>query len=246
MFGLADRLYVRKKWEIIREDIDWHPVTKSFNSSNDSWYCFVPKIVIRDERVKVGILPKTGKLTYYIVSSINLTTSNPQEMLRGLREIYDDAVGKIKEDLFKGMKISLLGISLGNVISTRLAGSLNNGKIKNLVSLVGGARLGLSAWDSLQTGRIAQNSGVTTKEEYEEILKEFSPIEYTSGINPDNIFARFGSADLMIRYNPHGKDLRRALESIGAGRKDIKTYLFADHSSSIILSSMAGIHDTIK
>ena len=46
--------------------------------------------------------------------------NNPQEMLRGLREIYDDAVGKINEDLSKGMEISLLGISLGNVISTRL------------------------------------------------------------------------------------------------------------------------------
>ena len=54
MFGLADRLYVRKKRGIIKEDIDWHSVTQSFNSSNDSWYCFVPKIVIRDERIKGG------------------------------------------------------------------------------------------------------------------------------------------------------------------------------------------------
>ena len=167
-------------------------------------------------------------------------------MLRGLREIYDDAVGKINEDLSKGMEISLLGISLGNVISTRLAGSLNNGIIKNLVSLVGGARLGLSALDSLQTGPIAKSSGVATKEEYEVMLKEFSPVEYTNRIKPENIFARFGSADLMIRYNPHGRDLKKALDGMNAERKNIKTYLFADHSSSIILSSKAGIHDTIK
>jgi len=65
-------------------------------------------------------------------------------------------------------------------------------------------------------------------------------------IHAERVFARFGSSDLMIRYNPHGRKLERALTSMNATNKNIKTYLWADHSSAILRASRKGIHDSLK
>ncbi|MEK6918153.1 MAG: hypothetical protein AABW51_04355 [Nanoarchaeota archaeon] len=154
-------------------------------------------------------------------------------------------MGRIIGDFGK-YHINLIGISLGNVEATRVGANLPEGRVKNLISLVGGAKLGFSSWDSLATQQTARNSGCSSVLEYEFILSEFSPIHYIHRINAEKVFARFGTNDLMIKYNPHGKELEKALASMNAKEKDIKIYPFSDHCSSIIFSSMARIHDRVK
>jgi|SRR3989344_7698570 len=242
MFGIADRLYARKKRGIAHEDVDWKPQTEQGIIFKDSWYCFVPKIVTRNQAIGNGILPKEGKVTTYTISSINLIVPDVEETLGNLREIYNDALSRINDDMSKGKRISLLGVSLGNVISMRLASVLPGKNPRNLVSLVGSTRLGLSAWNSNLIGHIARQSGFGSAEEYERRVEEFSPINYLNGLNPRRIFSRFGSYDLAIPYAPEGKELKTSLERLETKFRDIRTYSFADHCSSIFLSSRAGIH----
>ncbi|MBI3623712.1 hypothetical protein HY212_06575 [Candidatus Pacearchaeota archaeon] len=200
---------------------------------------------MRNERVREGILPKDGKVAAYTISYVNLIDASAKKTRDNLRVIYYDAMAKISEDLDRGRSISVVGVSIGNVLSVRCASSLPGRKVNELVSLVGGSRLGFSAWDSIATSHIAQSSGLDIYQ-YEDLLREFAPIENLKGLHSNRIFARFGSSDLMIRYDPHGKELKSALESIDARDKDVKTYLWADHSSAILRASREGIHDNLK
>ena len=246
MFGILDRLYVRGKKGVTHEEVNWNPEVTVYDDSNISWYCFVPKVVMRDGGVKRGILPQTGKVTSYTTSYVNLLAFDAIQTRDNLRQIYFDAMTKINEDLDSGRDISVIGVSIGNVLSLRCAGEVPEGKINTLVSIAGGSNLGLSAWDSIATKDIAQNSGCATVDEYESILSEFAPILYVPQIRAERVVARFGSSDLMIRYKPHGRKLEDALRSMNAPHKDIKTYLWADHSFAILRASREGLHDNLK
>lgn len=245
MFGILDRLYARGKKGVTHEEVDWTPQVDFPSNSNDAWYCFVPKLVMRNERVREGILPKDGKVVAYTVSYVNLLVPDAFQTRDNLREIYSDAMMGINEDLDQGRRISVLGVSIGNVLSVRCASNVPGKRVNNLISLVGGSRLGFSAWDSIATSHIAQASGLDVYQ-YENVLREFAPIENIKGVNAARVIARFGSSDLMIRYRPHGQELERALVSMSADHKDVKTYLWADHSSAILRASREGFHDNLK
>ena len=245
MSGILDRAYARSKRGLAHENVDWHPIVQD-NPLPPIWYCFVPKIVVRDKGLREGILPKEGKVVTYVISSLNLVASDAEQFMCNLRQIYDDAMEKINEDLKQWRDINLLGISLGNVLSCKIANSLPNKKVKNLVSLVGGGRLGSSTWNSIMTSHIAKSSGCKSVQEYEGLVQEFSPLNNLEGVNAQRLFARFGSSDLLIPYNPDGKELRNSLENLKVNEKDIKTYPFADHCSALFFSSKAGIHDKVK
>ncbi|MEK6925955.1 MAG: hypothetical protein AABW50_01610 [Nanoarchaeota archaeon] len=236
MFGILDRLYVMGKKKVFHEDIDWRAQITDDNFC-ESWYCFVPKVVAKKEKIRKGILPQKGKVSVYTTSYVNLIVPNAIQTRDNLREIYYDSLDRMSEDVEQGRKISVLGVSIGNVLSVRLASEVPYGKLNSLVSIVGGGRLGMSAWDSIATKSAAQNSGFSKVEEYEEVLSEFAPIKYLGKIHAERVFARFGSSDLMIRYNPHGQQLRQGLENMDSDVKDIKTYLWADHSSTILKAS---------
>ncbi len=245
MFGILDRLYVIGKRGVTHEEVDWTAQVDFPSNSNDSWYCFVPKLVMRNEKVREGILPKDGKVVDYTVSYVNLLVPNAEQTRDNLRQIYHDAMIRINGDLDRGRTVSVLGVSIGNVLSVRCAGNLPGKKVNNLISLVGGSRLGFSAWDSIATSHIAQASGLDVYQ-YEDVLREFAPIENIKGVSANRVIARFGSSDLMIRYRPHGKELERALKSMNAAHKDVKTYLWSDHSSAILRASREGFHDNLK
>ena len=246
MFGILDRVYTRSKKGLLSENVDWRPEVSYFGSNRHVWYCFVPKIVTRNTSIREGILPQDGKVVVYTISSLNLIISDAEKTKDGLREVYKDAVFRLNEDLNWYREVSIIGVSLGNVLSIRLAGSLRDRKVKNLVSLVGGSRLGFSAWDSITTSNTAQNSGCTNVDQYENVLEEFSPINHIPRISAQRVFARFGTSDLMIRYSPHGRELRKALASMNADEKDIQTYPFMDHCSMIMLLGFLGIHNSLK
>lgn len=246
MFGMLDRIYAEKKKGLIHEDVDKEPKIDHFNSHRHVWYCFVPKIVMRNKAINRGIIPQDGKVVVYTISSLNLIVPGAEKTRDNLKEVYDDAISRLNEDLKWYKEVSVMGISLGNVLSTRLAHSLPDKKVKNLVSLVGGSRLGLSAWDSILTSHIAQNSDCESAFQYEDILGEFSPINYILEISAQRVFARFGSNDLMIKYKPHGKELKDTLNSMSAKEKDIRTYPFMDHSATIMLLGLLGIHNSLK
>ena len=246
MFGILDRLYARSKRRVTREEVDWKPQINVYDNSDETYYCFVPKIVMGNDKIGAGILPENGKVIAYTTSYINLVVPDAEKTRNNLRAIYYNALAKINDDIKEGRKISVLGVSIGNVLSFRCAGNVPMGRIANLISIVGGSHLGFSAWDSVATSRTAQNSGCTNVEEYENILSEFAPIKYAGDIHAKRIFARFGSSDLMIRYKPHGRKLEEALNSMDAPHKNIKTYRWADHSSAILRASREGIHDNLK
>ena len=246
MIGILDRAYTRSKKGLTHEDVDWKPEVSYFGSSRHVWYCFAPKNVTRKASIREGILPQDGKVVVYTISSLNLIVPDVEKTRNGLREVYEDATSRLNEDLKCYKEVSVMGVSLGNVLSTRLASNLSDRKIKNLVSLIGGSRLGFSAWDSIKTLNTAQNSGCKTVFEYEAALEEFSPINHLPRISAQRVFARFGASDLMIRYSPHGRELRKALASMNADEKDIRTYPFMDHCSMIMLLGFLGIRNSLK
>ena len=171
MFGILDRMYVRGKNGVIHEEVGWKPQITTHDNSNISWYCFVPKVVVRDKRIREGLLPKSGKVTVYTTSYVNLLAFDVHQTLENLRISYSDSIPRIDDDIKEGRGLGFLGASIGNVLSMRCAGESSGGKINFLVSIVGGSNLGFSDWDSIATTHIAQNSGCDSVEEYEEKIQ---------------------------------------------------------------------------
>src|SRR3989344_9311843 len=141
MFGVLDRIYTWRKRDVTWEDVDWTPQITVHDNSNDSWYCFVPKIVMNREGVRLGLLPQSGKVVAYTTSYVNLVVPDAERTRDNLREPYYDAIAKINDDLKEGRTINVLGVSIGNVLSFRCAGNVPEGRINNLVSIVGGSNL---------------------------------------------------------------------------------------------------------
>ena len=109
MFGILDRLYAKSKREIIHEEVDWRSQITVYDNSNESWYCFVPKIVMNNKRIREGILPKRGKIIAYTTSYVNLLVPNAEQTRDNLRTIYENASTRINEDLDQCRQISVLG-----------------------------------------------------------------------------------------------------------------------------------------
>ena len=240
MFGLIDKIYASRKLrsDYVEPETDWKPEIIRNSNKKDSWFCFVPRSVSEMPLLRKGIIPKDGDVFVYTISSLNLIKPSPEETIKGLQEIYDDAIERMNSSSAEGHALNILGVSLGNVLSIRVAGSIS--KIEKLVSIVGGDRLGLSAWDSILTWHIARQSGCSSPEEYEKRLSIFSPINYIDGIMADKISIRFGTKDLMIPFK-RGEELAYALIERGkkTGAKiDYKAYWGADHTAAIFFSAL--------
>ena len=241
MFGLADRLYaLRKRREgYVEPEIDWRPKVVSHNGKDTSWFCFVPHNVSGRPLLREGIIPAEGKVFVYTISSLNIVKPSPEETIDRLQEIYNDAINRMNHALANGHTLNLLGVSLGNVLSIRASNEINS-EIERIVSIVGGARLGLSAWDSILTGRIARQSGCKSPEEYEERLSAFSPINYIDGIDAKKVSIRLGTRDLLIPFD-HGKELAHAFldrAKVTRTKIDYRAYRGADHSGALMLSAL--------
>ena len=241
MLGIIDRFYVFTK--SIKGDEDhnasWKFEIEQHNGKETSWFCFIPNKVARMPLLRKGLIPNEGDIFIYTLSSLNLIKPNPEQTVRSLTEIYNDVTERINQSLEKGHTLNFLGVSLGNVLSIRAAGN-SDSNIEKLVSIVGGGRLGLSAWDSLLTGHIARQSELRSPEEYEKKLSEFSPLNNIEGITTNEIIIRLGTNDLLIPYK-YGQELASALITQGkrTGAKiDYKAYRGADHSTAIFLSAL--------
>jgi len=267
MLGLIDRLYASRKLQsdYVEPETDRKPEVIKNGEKKVSWFCFVPRGVSKTPFLRNGIIPKDGDVFVYTISSLNLIKPNPEETVERLQEIYDDAIERMNSSSAEGHALNILGVSLGNVLSIRAAGSINSG-IERLVSIVGGSNLGLSAWDSLLTRYIAKQSGCSSPEEYEKRLAVFSPVNYTGGLianqisirlgvfSPVNytggltanqISIRLGTMDLFIPYK-YGQQLANAL--IERGKKinskiDYKSYIGADHCAAIFFSALDKIYN---
>ena len=236
MFGIFDRHYARKRLRKKENDINGKSRVEQNEDFTESWYCFVPEIVSENNFLRRRILPNHGKRTIYTICSSAIIVPDPMETLARLKEIYDESITRMRADIISGKIINLMGISLGNVLSIRACNELPKGSVENLVSLVGGGRLGFSAWDSILTRHVSQQSCCHSAQEYEMKLEEFSPVNYTRGISVRHIFARFGSSDLLIPYNPNGKELAEALKQVDAQEIDLRVYPYLDHCSTLSLS----------
>ncbi|MEK6918152.1 MAG: hypothetical protein AABW51_04350 [Nanoarchaeota archaeon] len=71
MFGILDRLYVNSKKGISHENVDWKPLVLYVGNSSNAWYCFVPKLVLRNKKLREGILPREGKIVVYTLPYLN-------------------------------------------------------------------------------------------------------------------------------------------------------------------------------
>ncbi|MDO8741263.1 MAG: hypothetical protein Q7J54_06860 [Candidatus Woesearchaeota archaeon] len=244
MFGIADWMYASRKLRkgYVEPELNWGPEIVHHNGKEISWFCFVPRSVSEMPLLRKGIIPKEGKVFVYALSSLNLIKPNPEETVDRLQEIYNDAIRRMNEELAKGYSLSMFGVSLGNVLSIRAAGSINS-KIEKLVSIVGGGRLGISAWYGILTRDTAKQSGCSSSEEYEKRLSIFSPIHYIDGIVADEISIRLGTKDLLIPFK-YGKELAYALIERGkktGSKVDYKSYMGADHCAALVLSALSKI-----
>lgn len=184
-----------------------------------------------------GLLPREGDVYIYTASSLNLIRPDPLETLHGLNEIYNEAVKRMKIARDQNRHtINILGISLGNVLGIRLASEVG-APLRKIVSLVGGGRLGISAWDSILTSHIVQKSGLWNADSYEEKVSAFSPTRYIAGLPKCDISISLGTSDLLIRY-PNGQELADAFEKqhkdVGGNMK-CSIYRGADHGSTMFL-----------
>ena len=242
MLGIADWLYALRKCSkgYIEPKLNWGPKIVQYNEKEISWFCFVPSSISEGNLLRRGIIPTEGKVFVYTLSSF-LIKPNLEETIEGLNEIYNDATKRMNEELAKGYSLSMLGVSLGNVLAIRAAGSINS-KIERLISIVGGDKLGLSSWYSLLTRHIAEQSGCNSPEEYEKKLAIFSPINYIDRLIANQISIRLGTMDLLIPYK-RGQQLADALikrsKNIGA-KVDYKSYVGADHCATLVLSALDG------
>ncbi|MEO8637345.1 MAG: hypothetical protein ABI430_00390 [Candidatus Taylorbacteria bacterium] len=239
MFGIIDRFYAFRKCRkgYFKPPKSWKPEIILYDEKPTSWFCFVPSIVSKNLYLRKGLLPREGTVYVYTISSFNLIKQDPLETLHGLNEIYSEAVGpmEVARDQ-RGHAIKILGISLGNVFGVRLASQAGL-SLQKIVSLVGGGRLGISAWDSILTGHIVKRSGLRNAEEYEEKVSSFSPIRSIAGLPKFDVNICLGTNDMLIRYH-HGIELadsfKKQQESIG-GRLHCTVYPGADHGSTMFL-----------
>ncbi len=241
MFGLADKLYSLRKCRegYVEPEIDWRPEIVSYNRKSTSWFCFVSNNISKRPFLRNRIIPKEGDVFIYTISSLNIIKPNPEQSVRKLQDIYEDSMNRMYKELVDGKTLNVLGVSLGNVLSIRASSDINS-SIERIISIVGGGRLGLSAWDSILTGSIARKSGCQSRTEYEEKMSLFSPLNYISGIKAGKISIRLGTRDLLIPFK-QGQELSWAFveQAKKTGTKiDYKEYKGADHCSSIILSAL--------
>lgn len=240
MLGILDLWYA---WKSLRKkksdrETDWAPEVVRYDDSNYTWICFVPIFVSGVKAIRDGLIPKEGTVIIYTISSSDLILESSEETVKKLQQVYDHAVIKLSEAENDGKIINLFGVSLGNVLSIRLAAQAKK-KINRIVSLVGGSNLGLSGWDSILTGGIARRTGCKSAEEYESRLSVFSPTNYIDKIHASRVIIRLGTCDLLIHFK-HGKKL--ATMFIERSKKtpmkiSYKAYLGADHGSAIFIAS---------
>jgi hypothetical protein len=246
MFGLLDRLYTFRK---LRNEgaplcgttgTDHRPeVISHDDDSGKVWFCFVPRLVSSSRILRRGIIPMEGTVYLYTLNSSYFVRPSTKETLCRIDRIYNDAFGRINALPNSTKSVNLLGVSLGNVLSVRLAGSLRR-SLDQLVVIVGGSHFGLGAWDSILTGHIAQNSGSESRDSYEQELAVYSPIHYVERIRAEKITVRLGKRDLLIPF-VHGQILERELEKRSEHLKctfDSKSYQFAGHSITIFFAAI--------
>lgn len=242
MFGIGDRIYtLSKRYRKFREiNVDWKPEISIYDRSNCDWYCFVPQNVARIHLLKRGLIPARENVYIYKIYSLSIIKNDTDRTLNSLQEIYGDAMMGLHVSLKKNRSVSFLGVSLGNVLAIRAAGE-SGSRIERIVSIAGGGKLGLSAWDSILTSDIARQSGCSSAEEYEKRLSAFSPVNYIDRVIADKITIFLGTNDLLIPFK-QGQELALAFKerarAIGASF-DYKEYIGADHSATIFLSAIS-------
>ena len=116
MFGLVDRFFV-KKWSSrpIKKDWKWGPAING-KDSGEVWYCFVPSQVMNSESLRSRLIPLQGKVVVYMTSYRNMIFPDAKKTRKIFQDIYRDAKKRMLDDLKKGMKINLVGISLGSFL----------------------------------------------------------------------------------------------------------------------------------
>ncbi len=99
-------------------------------------------MVSRVSLIRRGLIPAEGQVFVYTLSSLDLITADPEVTVEKLHCVYDHALEHMQMAVKQGKSVNLLGVSLGNVLSIRLAGQART-KIINLISIIGGGQLGV-------------------------------------------------------------------------------------------------------
>jgi hypothetical protein len=246
MLGLCDRIYIHKKSQPNHRELEDNCkfetlcFPETLHEHRVIWFCFVPRLIAEMKILRRGIIPRVGLIKLYVMSSKNLIGRDPRQSVRGLEEVYQKAFNEMTTAIHGGWRVNLLGVSLGNVISIRAAAELpeaTGATIGHLVSIVGGAHLGFSAWDSPLTHAVAMSSGLR-RDDYEAEFASFSPAQYVRDIDPSRITARFGTSDKIIGSR-HGRELINSFKQLAyTNEVDCLAYPFLDHGSAIFATAM--------
>ena len=238
-FGLIDLLYLLKRQLGHYNYPQFNPVnyyTNIHNNINNPdegkniWFYFVPHAIEEHEILKKNYFSGNRNIYRYETDSTYLIKSDPSETASLLEEMCQDASENIERKLKEGHDINILGVSLGNAIAIKMAATY---PCKNLVSVVGGARLWECITDSLFTWNLVKRSNFS-KENYKNCLKEFNAIDYVENINSDNILLFLGGFDKVVRYS-HGKKLAEEFKS-KFRNIEVKTYKLWGHCATMYLA----------
>ncbi len=245
MLGIFDRVYsIYRKYTPPKYPFRVNVHMFEMSKKKECWICFVPGNILKERLFRREILPREGKVIVYPFDSLQWIVPNTRQTLSHFEKVYLDAIQRTRSAHKKGYALNTLGVSTGNTLALRIAADIGV-PINHIVSLVGGAHLGICAWESILTSSIARKSGYSSKEKYDKKLSHFSPITYVKHIQAKKVTMRLGTSDLLIPY----KQGRLLAESFKKNKKtllDLKIYTGADHCSTLFLYSLERILKSIR
>lgn len=210
-FGLVDNLYSfmghnQKKKEI--GDIQHHQYHQKSQTIPDTnynkhirhiyenetigptWVCFLPWRTTFEEALKIGILPKKGKVIVYECPR-GIVNPNPEIPKKMLLALVDD-IKRLNLGRF-----NVLGFSVGTYVAFYVA---NNFNVKKLVSVVPGAKLGACMWKGCSTTvvrEMAISLGINSHKDYDKVIKGTNPSQNIHSL-PQDIEVHIATHDKII------------------------------------------------
>ena len=231
MFGLEDRFFFLRRRFQQSKVYGGEKIVKDSNTTGNSerrWVCFLPAAAYDNRSVRSRYTPSNGDNSIYKIPK-NAVSPNPHETSNILWGIYQDAASEI-ESLKDSTEISVIGVSLGNVLAFKLADQYPT---KDLISVTPGADLPLCIWDGIGTKEVikqAKKDG-RTLEDFETVLSTWSPMNNLNNITGE-IEVHLGYWDKVIPYS-NGVNLVERLRQAGKNLT-VNTHPLFGHGSTIV------------
>lgn len=193
--------------------------------------CVIPDSILQIKWLSKMLLPKIGTNFIFPVSAQYHITEDAGESLRRISRVYERSREAIIEGIKNKKNITIMGVSLGCVIATRLASEYS---CKELRLVVPGDRLGECAQESSLTGPVVRRA--ESIRDYCETLRVFDPITHVDRIRTEIIKINIGGRDLLIPAR-RGRIIAKAMKKSHPDTR-VKYYWWADHFMTILMTAV--------